>query len=149
MIHRLPRGTGSLTMSCCTGQTILSAGSRCFGVPAFCPDRCHPAQSSLLKKLQSSGHVHCFRRATAVVVHSRRRGRTRFCPKALVAVEWNPAVFIGLALVGGGLVLYQLRSLRPEISRDFDIVASSVCIFSGGILITQVFHMTLIGRINM
>lgn len=66
------------------------------------------------------------------------RGRKAVCPVALVAVEWNPAVFIGLGLVGGGLVLYQLRSLRPELSRDFDIVASSVLIFSGGILITQV-----------
>lgn len=109
------------------------------------PVDCHPLQNPLLQVLQGRGLTSSFCRIVKASAFSRRCRRSRepvVCPKALVAVEWNPAVFIGLALVGGGLVLYQLRSIRPEISRDFDIVASSVCIFSGGILITQVCRVT-------
>lgn len=103
-----------------------------------CPENFNPLQNTLLQRLRLNGQLHRLMKARCFVKQSPRKGSRRFSPQALVAVEWNPAVFIGLALVGGGVVLYQLRSLRPEISRDFDIVASSVCIFSGGILITQV-----------
>jgi hypothetical protein len=106
---------------------------------------CHPPGRLVGRKALSSWLTESRWQCQALVrrgkgggISSGSRSRQAVCPVALVAVEWNPAVFIGLGLVGGGLVLYQLRSLRPELSRDFDIVASSVLIFSGGILITQV-----------
>ena len=59
--------------------------------------------------------------------------------KALVAVDYSqPAIWLGLGLIAGGLSLYQLRRVQPLLSRDLDIVVSSVVIFSGGILIFQV-----------
>ena len=56
-----------------------------------------------------------------------------------MAVDYSqPALWLGLGLIGGGLGLYQLRRVQPVLSRDFDIVVSSISIFSGGILIFQV-----------
>lgn len=63
----------------------------------------------------------------------------------LVAVDYSqPAIWLGLGLIGGGLSLYQLRSVQPRLSRDFDVVVSSVVIFSGGILIFQVSSSTTV-----
>ncbi len=53
-------------------------------------------------------------------------------------VDFSPALLLGTILIAGGLALYQLRRLRPEISRDFDVIVSAVATFSGGILIFQV-----------
>lgn len=65
--------------------------------------------------------------------------RSRLSVTNLVAVDYSqPAIWLGLGLIGGGLSLYQLRSVQPRLSRDFDVVVSSVVIFSGGILIFQV-----------
>ena len=55
----------------------------------------------------------------------------------MVNVDFSPALVLGAGLVGGGLALYQLRRLRPSLSRDFDVVVSSIAIFSGGILVFQ------------
>ena len=55
----------------------------------------------------------------------------------MVNVDFSPALVLGMGLIGGGLALYQLRRARPSVSRDFDVVASSVAIFSGGILVFQ------------
>ena len=55
----------------------------------------------------------------------------------MVNVDFSPALVLGAGLMGGGLALYQLRRLRPTLSRDFDVVVSSIAIFSGGILVFQ------------
>ena len=53
-------------------------------------------------------------------------------------VDFSPALLLGMSLIAGGLALYQLRRLQPDISRDFDVIVSAVATFSGGILIFQV-----------
>ena len=58
--------------------------------------------------------------------------------RAMVNVDFSPALLLGMSLVAAGLFLYQLRRVQPEISRDFDVVVSAVATFSGGILIFQV-----------
>lgn len=68
--------------------------------------------------------------------------RRRLTVKALVAVDYSqPAIWLGLGLIAGGLSLYQLRRVTPVLSRDLDVVISSVVIFSGGILIFQVSYL--------
>lgn len=74
---------------------------------------------------------------------TRRRSRGPACAsvlgtRAMVNVDFSPALLLGMSLVGAGLFLYQLRRIQPEISRDFDVVVSAVATFSGGILIFQV-----------
>ena len=54
-------------------------------------------------------------------------------------VDFSPALILGMGLIAGGLALYQLRRLQPDISRDFDVIVSAVATFSGGILIFQVW----------
>ena len=57
----------------------------------------------------------------------------------MIQVDYSqPAIWLGLGLIGGGLGLYQLRRVQPVLSKDSDIVVSSVLIFSGGILVFQV-----------
>ena len=70
--------------------------------------------------------------------HPRRRTRTSpRAATAMVNVDFSPALVLGMGLIGGGLTLYQLRRFRPGLSRDFDVIVSSVAIFSGGILVFQ------------
>ena len=57
----------------------------------------------------------------------------------MVNVDFSPALLLGMSLIAGGLALYQLRRLQPDISRDFDVIVSAVATFSGGILIFQVW----------
>ena len=59
--------------------------------------------------------------------------------RAMVNVDFSPALILGMGLIAGGLALYQLRRLQPDISRDFDVIVSAVATFSGGILIFQVW----------
>ena len=59
---------------------------------------------------------------------------------AMVNVDFSPALLLGMGLIAGGLSLYQLRRIQPEISRDFDVIVTAVATFSGGILIFQVSH---------
>ena len=69
----------------------------------------------------------------------RLRQRTRaVAPLALVSVEFNPALLLGLGVITGGLALYQLRLREAAISRDKDLFISCVCLCSGGILVFQV-----------
>ena len=56
----------------------------------------------------------------------------------MVNVDFSPALLLGMSLIAGGLALYQLRRVQPDISRDFDVIVSAVATFSGGILIFQV-----------
>lgn len=87
---------------------------------------------------------------TAVAVYSRqllnkRSPRQQRCgrvsalqTRAMVNVDFSPALLLGMSLIAGGLALYQLRRVQPDISRDFDVIVSAVATFSGGILIFQV-----------
>lgn len=60
------------------------------------------------------------------------------CTRAMVNLELSPAVVLGVGMLSGGIVLYNVRSQRPEISRDADVVISSVSVLVGGILVFQV-----------
>ena len=59
-------------------------------------------------------------------------------PVAMVNVDFTPSLVLGLGMIGGGLGLYQVRLSRPWISRDYDVVISSISILTGGILVFQV-----------
>ena len=56
----------------------------------------------------------------------------------MVNVDFTPSLVLGLGMIGGGLGLYQVRLSRPSISRDYDVVISSISILTGGILVFQV-----------
>ena len=60
---------------------------------------------------------------------------------ALVNIDFNPSLLLGMGLVGGGLTITSLRSVKPVVSRDLDIVIACVAWMSGGILIFQVQHL--------
>ena len=83
------------------------------------------------------------RHQTAALCHVRRRAprRTRArttIPVAMVNVDLSPSLLLGIGMIGGGLALYQVRLSKPWISRDYDVVISSIAILTGGILIFQV-----------
>ena len=63
-------------------------------------------------------------------------------PLAMVNVDFTPSLVLGLGMIGGGLGLYQIRLSRPWISRDYDVVISSISILTGGILVFQVTLLT-------
>ena len=44
-------------------------------------------------------------------------------------------VILGLCLAGAGAGLYLLRSMRPEVARDYDIFFSAISLLCGGILL--------------
>jgi len=87
-------------------------------------------------------HDSCSRSLQRPCLAKKGRGRlTRALAldtRAMVNVDFSPALLLGMSLIAGGLALYQLRRLQPDISRDFDVVVSAVATFSGGILIFQV-----------
>lgn len=66
------------------------------------------------------------------------RGRQPFLPpRALVNVDFGPGTVLGLLLIGSGVALYQVRTVRPEVSRDYDVFFSSLGLLCGGILVFQ------------
>lgn len=65
-----------------------------------------------------------------------RRGGA-LCTKSLVNVDVSPSVILGVTFLVGGVGLIQLRAVRPQISKDTDIVFSSVALLCGGILVFQ------------
>ena len=58
--------------------------------------------------------------------------------RAMVNLDVSPAFVLGGFLIAAGACLYQIRSSKPYISKDVDVVIGSVAIFSGGILVFQV-----------
>lgn len=103
------------------------------------------AQAQQQQQLPSSAHRQWGSRQnlTAALCHSRRRTprsiRTPAAsPVAMVNVDFSPSLLLGIGMIGGGLALYQVRLSKPWISRDYDVVISSVAILTGGILIFQV-----------
>ncbi|GAB4815744.1 hypothetical protein N2152v2_002790 [Parachlorella kessleri] len=55
----------------------------------------------------------------------------------MVNVDISPSVLLGVGLIGAGVSLYQVRQVRPEISKDYDVVISCISLLVGGILIFQ------------
>ncbi|MEM8640129.1 MAG: Ycf66 family protein [Cyanobacteria bacterium P01_G01_bin.54] len=53
----------------------------------------------------------------------------------VVNVGWNSASILGVSLAVAGAGLYFLRSVRPELSRDYDIFFAAVGLACGGILL--------------
>jgi hypothetical protein len=56
---------------------------------------------------------------------------------AQVNLGSNPATFLGIILVFGGLGLYFLRNFRPQLARDYDIAFSAIALLCGAILFFQ------------
>ena len=56
---------------------------------------------------------------------------------ALVNVDFGPGTVLGMLLIGSGVALYQVRTMRPEVSRDYDVFFSSLGLLCGGILVFQ------------
>jgi Ycf66 protein N-terminus len=54
-----------------------------------------------------------------------------------VAFGSNWSAFLGIALVGAGIALYALRSFKPKLARDYDIVFAAIALLCGGILFFQ------------
>ncbi|MCM1985082.1 Ycf66 family protein [Lyngbya confervoides] len=52
----------------------------------------------------------------------------------IVNVGFGPAGILGLCIAGAGAGLYLLRSMRPELARDYDIFFSAIGLLCGGIL---------------
>lgn len=55
----------------------------------------------------------------------------------MINIDLSPASILGASLVLAGVVLYQIRASKPAISKDYDVVVSSVSVLVGGILIFQ------------
>jgi hypothetical protein len=51
-----------------------------------------------------------------------------------VTFQFGAAGILGLCLAGAGAGLYLLRSMRPELARDYDIFFSAIGLLCGGIL---------------
>jgi len=73
------------------------------------------------------------KRVSSATSTTTRRRVTR----ALVNVDFGPAMLLGSGMVASGLALYQVRVVRPEVSKDYDIMFASVALLCGGILIFQ------------
>ncbi|MBD1912693.1 MULTISPECIES: Ycf66 family protein [unclassified Leptolyngbya] len=56
---------------------------------------------------------------------------------AQVNLGANPAVFLGVVLAVSGAGLYFLRSIRPQLARDYDIALAAVALLCGFILFFQ------------
>lgn len=52
-------------------------------------------------------------------------------------MELGPSTIVGLGLSIVGLLLYLIRTNKPDVSRDYDLFFSSVGLLCGGILIFQ------------
>lgn len=55
----------------------------------------------------------------------------------MVNVDVSPSVILGVGLIGAGVSLWQIRRVKPWISKDYDVVVSCISLLVGGILIFQ------------
>ncbi|PRW58772.1 putative chloroplast RF66 [Chlorella sorokiniana] len=55
----------------------------------------------------------------------------------MVNVDVSPSVVLGVGLIGAGVSLWQIRRVKPWISKDYDVVVSCISLLVGGILIFQ------------
>ena len=55
----------------------------------------------------------------------------------MIHMELGPSTFVGIGLALIGLILYLVKTKKPDVSRDYDLFFSSVGLLCGGILIFQ------------
>lgn len=55
----------------------------------------------------------------------------------MIHMELGPSTLVGVALALIGLILYLVKTKKPDVSRDYDLFFSSVGLLCGGILIFQ------------
>ncbi|KAL4434498.1 hypothetical protein ABPG75_000939 [Micractinium tetrahymenae] len=55
----------------------------------------------------------------------------------MVNVDISPSVGLGVGLIGAGVSLWQIRRVKPWLSKDYDVVVSCISLLVGGILIFQ------------
>lgn len=55
----------------------------------------------------------------------------------MVNVDISPSVVLGVGLIGAGVSLWQIRRVKPWLSKDYDVVVSCISLLVGGILIFQ------------
>jgi hypothetical protein len=55
----------------------------------------------------------------------------------MIHMELGPSTFVGVGLALIGLILYLVKTKKPDVSRDYDLFFSSVGLLCGGILIFQ------------
>eukprot|EP00803_Ostreobium_quekettii_P009729 evm.model.scf_220.8 EVM.evm.TU.scf_220.8 scf_220:101516-105087(-) len=64
-------------------------------------------------------------------------GRSMQC-FAMVNVELaSPSLVLGLGLIGAGVLLFSIRKSKPALSRDSDVIVSSLITVTGGTLVFQ------------
>lgn len=68
-----------------------------------------------------------------------KRSRVQVAPTAMINVDFaSPSLVLGAGLIGCGVLLLQMRSLKRKISRDADIVIAAMISIVGSTLIFQV-----------
>ncbi|GMH42331.1 hypothetical protein BSKO_10250 [Bryopsis sp. KO-2023] len=115
----------------------LHQGDRCFSCRA--PLSKFPRVKSWRKSssLYGNGSRPLSTPRRSMVRSSRGRESSSGC-RAMVNVELtSPALVLGLGLVGAGVFLFGVRKTNPEVSRDSDVVISSLITVTGGALIFQ------------
>nr|YP_009256899.1 hypothetical chloroplast RF66 [Roya obtusa]ANI25994.1 hypothetical chloroplast RF66 [Roya obtusa] len=55
----------------------------------------------------------------------------------MIHMELGPSTIVGMVVTIVALVLYLVRTNKPDVSRDYDLFFSSVGLLCGGILIFQ------------
>lgn len=55
----------------------------------------------------------------------------------MINFDFNASTFLGVCLVGSSVGLYAIRKVNPELSRDSDVILSTVGIAAGSILTFQ------------
>nr|NP_683772.1 hypothetical chloroplast RF66 [Chaetosphaeridium globosum]AAM96586.1 hypothetical chloroplast RF66 [Chaetosphaeridium globosum] len=55
----------------------------------------------------------------------------------MIHMEIGPSTFVGICLIIMGIILYLLKTQKPEVSKEYDLLFSSIGLLSGGILIFQ------------
>lgn len=78
------------------------------------------------------------RTAGAAGLGLRRRRAGAMPVRAMVNFDLGPAQVLGMLIIAGSSFLYITRVRNPKISKDGDVVVSSIAILVGGILLFQV-----------
>nr|YP_636482.1 hypothetical chloroplast RF66 [Zygnema circumcarinatum]AAX45882.1 hypothetical chloroplast RF66 [Zygnema circumcarinatum] len=55
----------------------------------------------------------------------------------MIHIEFGPSTIVGVGLTVVGILLYLIRTKKPIVSRDYDLLFSSLGLLCGGILIFQ------------
>uniref|UniRef100_A0A061QUA0 Ycf66 family protein n=1 Tax=Tetraselmis sp. GSL018 TaxID=582737 RepID=A0A061QUA0_9CHLO len=125
--------------SCIFAKTSTDSCCRVISSAAMRPQQARPGLGKLYVHI---GRTWSSRRLSVRNVHLKSKAtkvctRRSYATTAMVNVDLGPSTLLGSGLILGGLVLWQMRSSRPELSRDMDVVLSSMGVLVGGILIFQ------------